>query len=173
MNTFFQFALSMLISGSSRKVWLSSDMTFGDHLLFLIYGVLPHSLVTLFVLVSFPWLFWLPLVPTTKRWQTFYQILPAPYCHFSHCGYPQGKADKKKGGNSLPSSNLLPISDLSKIYIPLFSLQSHQTLLLLLFLFRVHSYCLKEDFSGFWSYINHFRFMMECCWARPTLWLGR
>lgn len=116
---------------------------------------------------DFPWFLWLKDGKLSIRYYLPHIAISLTVATL------RAKLTKKGGGISLPSSNLLPISDLSKIYIPLFSLQSHQTLLLLLFLFRVHSYCLQEDFSGFWSYINCFQFMMECCWARPTLWLGR
>ena len=51
----FQFASSIHVSVISKKVWLSLNMEFAVHLLFLLYGVPPYSLMTLITLVSFHW----------------------------------------------------------------------------------------------------------------------
>lgn len=94
-----------------HDIWGSSSV-------FLLYEVPPHSLVTLFVLGSFHWFLWPKVVKLSIR------------CYLLHIAIcltvATLRAKLQRNGNPFPSSNLFPISAVSQIYIPLFSLKSHQ-----------------------------------------------
>lgn len=120
MHTVFILLHPCLHQGATRKFgWLQTWHLGFTFSVFLLYEVPRHSLVTLFVLGSFHRFLWPKDVKLSIR------------CYLPHIAISLTvatlRAKLQRNGNPFPSSNFFPISPVSQIYIPLFSLQNHHT----------------------------------------------